>query len=73
MPILVHRDVTTISMDEHRRVNGAYFSPEAKEGNVLLNITVISKRLLERIVGDAVSTNFYSFTQGVLQEWATSA
>ena len=54
-------------MDEHRRVNGAYFSPEAKEGNVLLNITVISKRLLERIVGDAVSTNFYSFTQGVLQ------
>lgn len=63
----VHRDVTTISMDEHRRVNGAYFSPEAKEGNVLLNITVISKRLLERIVGDAVSTNFYSFTQGVLQ------
>ena len=63
----IHRDVTTISMDENRRVNGAYVNPEVQQGNVLLNVTVIDKRLLERIIGDAASANFYSFTQGVLQ------
>ena len=39
-----------------------------EEGNVLLNMTVISKRLLERIISEASSTNFYSFTRGVLQQ-----
>ena len=33
-----------------------------------LNITVIDKRLLERIVSEAVSGNQYSFTQYVLQQ-----
>ena len=64
----VHRDLTTISMDENRRVNGAYYNREAESGNVLLNITVIDKRLLERIVSEAVSGNQYSFTQYVLQQ-----
>ena len=54
----IHRDVTTISMDENRRVNGAYVNPEVQQGNVLLNVTVIDKRLLERIIGDAASANF---------------
>ncbi len=63
----IHRDVTTISMDENRRVNGAYVNPEVEQGNVLLNVTVIDKRLLERIIGDSASANVYSFTQVVLQ------
>lgn len=64
----IHRDVITISMDENKRVNGAFINPEQEEGNVLLNMTVISKRLLERIISEASSTNFYSFTRGVLQQ-----
>ena len=55
-------------MDENKRVNGAFINPEQEEGNVLLNMTVISKRLLERIISEASSTNFYSFTRGVLQQ-----
>ncbi len=63
----IHRDVITISMDENKRVNGALVNPESTSGNVLLNMTVISKRLLEKIISDATSANFYSFTQGILQ------
>ena len=61
-------DITTITMDEDRRVDGAFVNPERERGNVLLNITVIDKRLLERIISMAGSSNFYSFTNGVLQK-----
>lgn len=63
----IHYDVTTISMDEDNRVNAAYVNPESDQGNVLLNMTIIDKKLLERIISDAASANFYSFTNGVLQ------
>ena len=55
-------------MDENKRVNVAFINPDQEEGKVLLNMTVISKRLLERIISEASSTNFYSFTRGVLQQ-----
>ena len=54
--------------DNEDELIGAYYNREAESGNVLLNITVIDKRLLERIVSEAVSGNQYSFTQYVLQQ-----
>lgn len=63
----IHCDVTTITMDEDNRVDGAFVNPDREKGNVLLNITVMDKRLLERIVSQAISSNFNSFTNGVLQ------
>lgn len=68
LPKKSHRDVTTISMDENRRVTATFINPEHESGNVLLNMTIISKRLLERIIADSTSASYYSFTQGVLQQ-----
>lgn len=62
------RDTTIIKMDETRRVNGVFVDPPVEEGNVLMNIVVIGKTLLERIIMEAASSNTHSFTKSVLQE-----
>lgn len=66
-----HDDITTLEMDPEGRVTGAYVNPESEEGAVWLNMAVISKKLLKRIISDAASANFYSFTNGVLQKGNT--
>lgn len=61
------REATIIKMDETRRVNGVFVDPVDDEGNVLMNIVVIGKTLLEKIIMDSVSSNTHSFTQAILQ------
>lgn len=61
------RDTTIIKMDETHRVTNVYTDPMRDEGNVLLNIVVVGKSLLERIIQDAASSNEHSFTNSVLQ------
>lgn len=61
-------DRMVLTMAEDGKVSDIAISPEAAEGNYALNITVISRMLLERLINDAKSQNFKSFEQDIIQD-----
>lgn len=62
------KDVTVISNDDDGRVRDVMIAPATVgECNVSINIVVMSKNFLERIVDECMSRNLYSFDKDVLQ------
>lgn len=59
---------TILNFDEENRLNSALVAPKLSgECNMWLDMIVISKELLEKIVFEAKSRNQYSFTREILQ------
>ncbi len=62
------RDLSTFLLDSGDIVRDMLINPEIKgEQNVYLNIMMISKELLERVVSNCYSRNLFSFEKDVLQ------
>ncbi len=62
------RDLNTFLLDSADIVRDMLINPEIKgEQNVYLNIMMISKELLERVVSNCFSRNLFSFEKDVLQ------
>ncbi len=61
------QDTSVLKLDEHHRVVDTLVNPEVESGNVNLNMVVIRKDLLERIIRDAASHNEYNMLKTVFQ------
>lgn len=63
-----NKDMSTFLLDSGDMVREMLIHPEIKgEQNVYMNVTMISKDLLERVVSDCYSRNLFSFDKDVLQ------
>ena len=61
-------DRMVFSLNKDERINEVIISPEnISEADFSLNIIVISRILLERLINDAKSQNFKSFEQDIIQ------
>ncbi len=63
------RDVTVITSDENGRVTSVADYSGAKSGfeDVLVRITVIGKKYLEELIGDAIARGYRSFTYDIIR------
>ena len=63
-----NRDLSTFVVDADDQVRDMLISPEIKGmQNAYINVMMISKELLERIVSDCYSRNLFSFEKDLLQ------
>lgn len=60
-------DRMVLTLDENKRVTEVAVSPAVGVADFSLNIIVISRMLLERLINDAKSQNFKSFEQDIIQ------
>ncbi len=66
------RDATVFACDENNRVTEVMINPGVQgEHNVSLNLMVMEKALLERLVAENMSRNLYSMEKDVLQARAS--
>ena len=62
------RDATVLSCNENGRVKDVMINPNNEtEGDVSLNVMVMEKALLERLVSENMSRNLYSMEKDILQ------
>lgn len=62
------KDMSTFLLDSDDQVRDMLINPEIKgEQNVYLNVMMISKDMLDRVVNDCFSRNLFSFDKDVLQ------
>lgn len=63
-----NKNLSTFLLDSEDYVRDMLINPEIKgEQNVYINIMMVSKDLLERVVNDCFSRNLFSFDKDVLQ------
>lgn len=65
VPDIEDKMVLTLASD--KKVTDIAVSPETTEADYSLNIIVMSRMLLERLINDAKSQNFKSFEQDIIQ------
>lgn len=71
LPAVEDSNVTTLQVDPQGRVIDVRINPGlGGEQNIYINVMMISRELLERIVSDYTSRNLFSFSRDVLQAGA---
>ena len=60
-------DRMVLTLDADKKVTEVAVSPKGGEADFSINIIVMSKMLLERLINDAKSQNFKSFEQDIIQ------